>query len=316
MHKKIAVIGTGAIGTSIGLALKASGIDAELVGHDKSFEQARLAKRRGAFDRVEWNLIRAVESADLIVLALPTAAIRPTLQAIRQDVQRDVIITDTAEVKGVVLRWAAQTLPTWAHFVGGNPLVRVPGTGPEAAYAELFQRSRYCVVPSVTAKSEAVETAVHFVELLGARPIFVDADEHDALIAPVRHLPTLLAMAMISLVAESPSWREFRAMTGPLYMASETLPEVEPAEVREFLYANRESLVGWIDRLLVELKEWRDLLEEADEQTCDDRIARLFEAFVRWNEADEWERTRQEIRQYGDFFSLLLGSRPVRPRRR
>lgn len=317
MPVRVAVIGTGVIGTSIGLALKATKAPVEIVGHDKEIERARRAQRLGAFDRTEWNLIRAVESADFIVLALPVSAIRPTLEAIRQDLRPGAVVTDTANVKGAVLRWAAELLPPGVHFVGGHPLVHAPAGGPEAASAELFRFCRYCVVPATTTESQAVEVVVNFVELLGATPLFIDPEEHDALAALAHHLPNLLVVAMLNLIAQTPAWRELWSMVGPQYATSPLLLEVDSADVRESLFANREKLVQRIGALVEELSAWEEILQRADEAAFDDRFTHLRDAFARW-QAEEGERQQaaEEMRRYGNFISLLLGVRSSQERRK
>lgn len=317
MHVRVAVIGTGVIGTSIGLALKAAGAPVEIVGHDRNFERARRAQRLGAFDRTEWNLIRAVESADFIVLALPAYAIRPTLEAIRQDLRPGAVVTDTANVKGAVLRWATELLPPGVHFVGGHPLVHAPAGGPEVASAELFRFCRYCVVPAATTESRAVDVVVNFVELLGATPLFIDPEEHDALAALAYHLPEIIVLALLSLIARMPSWWELWSMVGPQYATSPPLLEVNPADVREHLFANREKLVQRMNALVEELSVWKEILQRADEAAFDDRFARLRDAFARWQAEEEKRRqAAEEIRRYGDFISLLLGVRSPQGRRK
>ena len=117
---KIAIIGLGRIGGSVGLALKKAKIDAEIVGHDKDSETAHKAQKRGAVDKTEWNLHGACDHAGLIVLALPLAAVKSTLEALKESLGPGVIVTDTATTKVPVLEWA-RALPQGVEFVGGNP---------------------------------------------------------------------------------------------------------------------------------------------------------------------------------------------------
>lgn len=289
----IAIIGTGAIGTSLGLALKATDVSLELVGHDKKFEVAKEALQREAFDTVEWNLIAAVEDADLITLALPADAIRPTLEAIRDELKPGVVVTDTADVKQPVLEAAREILPADVHFIGGNPLVRTEGLGVAAASETLFRDRRYCLTPSVSADTNAVDLIVRFLHLIGAKPLFMDPDEHDALIAGVRHLPALLGIALLHLTTQSSAWREMATMAGPLYEAMTRLPSDDTEVLREFFLSNRAALQRWIPRYQEELDRLNGLFREGDREAIDEMLDDLAEARARWARSEAAYRAEE-----------------------
>jgi prephenate dehydrogenase len=97
---RIAIVGLGLIGSSIGLALSREQRDFEIVGHDKSNTAASQAKKLGAVDKVEWNLINACEGAGLVILALPLGAIRETMQALAGELATGAVVLDTATRQG------------------------------------------------------------------------------------------------------------------------------------------------------------------------------------------------------------------------
>src|SRR5438105_799687 len=106
MKPRLTIIGLGQLGTSIGLALKKTGADLELVGHDKDREAISAAQKLGAVDKGEWNLYNACEGAGLIVLSLPLAGVIENINLLKDDVAPGVIVTDTASVKMPVLQAA------------------------------------------------------------------------------------------------------------------------------------------------------------------------------------------------------------------
>lgn len=118
---KITIIGVGAIGTSLGLALKQTDDPPRLIAHDKDPLHTRQALKMGAFDKSEWNLINAVDNADLIVLALPADAVRPTLEAIAADLKPDAVLTDTLSTKADILQMATELLPPHRPFCRWTP---------------------------------------------------------------------------------------------------------------------------------------------------------------------------------------------------
>ena len=169
------IIGLGLIGGSMGLALKKAKVDFEIVGHDKDPNTSSRALKRGAVDRTDWNLHGACEGAGLIILALPLAAVKDTLEALQASVQTGAIVTDTATTKVAVMEWA-KGLPQGVHFIGGDPALSPRrGTiahGIDAADADLFQGATYALVAAPTAEPQAIQAMANLAEFLGAKPFF------------------------------------------------------------------------------------------------------------------------------------------------
>src|SRR3990172_7615468 len=132
--KRITIIGTGLIGGSIGLALKAAKLEGvEIVGHDRERDSAAKAAKMGAVDRAEHNLPRSVEGAGMVIIATPVLAVRETMELIGQDLGEGAIVTDTASTKAHVMRWAAELLPAGVSFIGGHPIAGKENQGIENA---------------------------------------------------------------------------------------------------------------------------------------------------------------------------------------
>ena len=136
---QITIIGTGCVGTSIGLALHAAESPVLVVAHDKNPENAGLARKQKAVDKVDWNLIGACEEADLVILAIPLPAIEETLRVIAPYLKAGCVVTDTADLKAPVSQWAADLLPDSVSYIGGNPLLTGTTSGPAGARADLFR---------------------------------------------------------------------------------------------------------------------------------------------------------------------------------
>ncbi len=259
----ITIIGAGLIGTSLGLALRQEK-ELRVLGHDKDQEQARAAVKRGAFDKAEWNLINACEPADLIILAIPLSGIQPTLTAVGPYLKAGAVITDTARHKTSVLAWAAEALPPQVHFVGGDPLVHPAGSGLEHASADLFRQRLYCLTPASSADETAVQLVVGIVSMLGAKPFFLDAEEHDGLAAAVDTLPALVSAALVETVAGQSSWRELRKLAGSLFEQVSMGASGDPDSLRDSLQANKLNLLHWLDSYMGQLQQLRSLLVEPE----------------------------------------------------
>jgi prephenate dehydrogenase len=282
---RVTIVGLGLIGGSLGLALKKSKLDIEVVGHDKNLGVAGRALKRGAVDKTEWNLINACEGAGLIVLAIPLDGIKDTLAALKPYLQPGVIVTDTATTKAPVLEWA-KDLPEGVHFIGGNPVIKptraVTGRGIDAADAELFRGATYCLTPSTTAVPKAIEAMSSFATLVGAQPYFIEAIEHDGLMAGVQHLPTLLATALASVVMQSQGWRERGKLASADFRAATELVPLDDRTAREQFLAHRTDLVRWIDTIIEELRDLRGMCEREDA----DALKALIQSIAQ--ERDKW----------------------------
>ena len=138
---KIAIIGTGLIGTSLGMALRQSDLrDLEVVGTDYDGRARSGAQKQGAFHKVEGRLWPAIEGADIVVLATPVMAMKDLFETIGPRLQQDAIVTDVGSSKRVVAKWAAEYLPPNSPYVGGHPMAGRETAGPENAAADLFPR--------------------------------------------------------------------------------------------------------------------------------------------------------------------------------
>jgi len=279
---RVSIVGLGMIGGSIGLALRKAEPELEVIGHDREPAVAREARKRGAVHRTEWNLISACEGADIIVLATPVTAIKEILSAVAPYLKEGCLVTDTANVKGQVMRWADEILPPTVNFVGGDPIILKEGTGIEKAEALLFQDALYCLVPSPRASPEAVQVATALVRLLGARPYFIDAAEHDGLMAAVEHLPLILSTVLMRITTNAPAWKELRKLAGEAFQSATHFASYDAPSIRETCLINSENLLRWIDACLHDLQRMRALIAQGDAQGLEEAFEKALQARIRW----------------------------------
>jgi prephenate dehydrogenase len=198
MH--VALLGFGLIGGSLARALlERDPARWTIAAWSPSGEGPRAAESDGTIDRAATSPEDAAEGADLIVLAAPPLACLALLDRLAAiALPRAAVVTDVASTKRrLVERAAALGLP----FVGGHPMAGRESTGYGAAQADLFVDRPWVVVPAEGA--DRVETLAR---ATGARPLRMSADEHDAAVAAISHLPLVLAAALVEAVAGSPDW--------------------------------------------------------------------------------------------------------------
>jgi prephenate dehydrogenase len=309
---QITIVGTGSIGTSIGLALRQSEEPLFIVGHDKDPRHAGAAKKLKAVDKTDWNLIGGCEKADIVILAIPMTAIEETLRALAPNLKQGCVVTDTASLKGQVVGWAEELLPESVSFVGGNPVVVSSGTGPDAADADLFRDNLYCITPASNVHPDAVSLVTSLAALLGGQPYYLDAAEHDGLMAGVEDLPRVLALALAQSTMQESAWREMRKLAGGSFDRITGLIGEDPDALGGVLLANRDNLIRWIDAYGAALKEVRDLVDQGDHEPLAQAIDQAVVA------RHEWQRDRLEgfaeikpvdVQRAGFFRQMFLGDR-------
>jgi prephenate dehydrogenase len=262
--ERVAIVGTGLIGSSIGLGLKAAKLsDVEIVGYDESAPAVASARKRGAVDVVEHDLERAVEGARMVIISTPALAARGVLQDIGPRLSEGAVVTDTLSTKGEILRWADQYLPESVSYVGGHPMAgKATSAGAAEAEADLFRDKAYCLVPSPKAGEQAVKSVLGLIGILGAQPVFIDADEHDQYVAAVSHLPMVVSFALFSLARNSAAWQDMRLLAGNGFQGATRLASGDPQMTHDICVTNGEAVVHWLDRLIEELRKYRGMVAD------------------------------------------------------
>lgn len=309
---RITILGMGPIGASIGLALKQAGLtDTEVVGTDSDRKALSHASRIGAVDRVTGNIRSALNAAQLVILDMPLADIKDVLEAIGPILAEGCVVTDTGIAKVQVMEWARSYLPPGTSFVGGRPLPRQAVTTLDDADAALFAGTEYCVIPAESAPPEAVKTVVGLVEKLGARPLFLDAHEHDSYTAAVTVLPLVLSSALVNTTAGSASWREVSRVAGPEFQEASRLAAGDPRDIASACLGHRDALVYWLDRMIAELHSVREQIKQGDDDLLDTFI-RAFEERAKWQAGAVVEEAGSELPSSSQTMAgLVFGGRLV-----
>ncbi|MCJ7516286.1 MAG: prephenate dehydrogenase/arogenate dehydrogenase family protein [Dehalococcoidia bacterium] len=264
---RIAIIGLGLIGGSIGLALKqANWRRAELIGYARRRETASFAKKSGAVDKVELDLSKAVKSADIIIVATPVLAVKDVFRQIAPDLSEGSIVTDAASTKLEVIRWAQELLPSRVNFVGGHPMAGKEISSIKAATADLFRKCTYCLTPLPQTKPAALRTVKDMVKALGAVPLVIEAEEHDRLVAGISHLPLLLSVALVLATTNNPSWPQMSRLAASGYRDLTRLASGNPELGANICLSNQAAIVSWIDTFIEELKKLRKLVADGSEE--------------------------------------------------
>ena len=308
---RIAIVGLGLIGGSLGLAIHASGRkNIEIIGTDLDRGARRTAQRIGAVDSVQRDLRRTVEDAGLIILATPPGTIKEILQIIGPALSTGAAVTDVASTKMQIMDWARDLLPRGVSFVGGHPMAGSTHQGIANATADLFQGAPYAVVLAPSASEEAVRSVLGLIGLIGATERFMTAEEHDYYVGAVSHMPLVASTALFSMLRRSESWSDFGKIAGPAYRDLTRLASGDPQMSADIASTNRQQIQYWLDRYIVELRRVRDLLDQSDADlfAAFEETQILRDRFLEGEDLDAQAMSKPRVDKKFEVGSLFLGS--------
>ena len=255
MLQKIAILGPGLLGGSIGLAARQRKVAVKVAVWARRQEAADEAYKLGAADEATTDLRRAVADAELVVLAVPIGA----MPALAKQIPAGCVVTDVGSVKYPVVNALAGLLP---KFVGSHPMAGSEQAGIEAARRELFDNTVCIVTPREDTDKAALNLVFEFWKSLGCQVRTLAPQEHDEIVARISHLPHLVAAAVVNVVCSDgahplnfvgPGFKDFsRIASGPPEMWTEIAVE------------NRQEIARGLDHLIEELGKLRAALENAD----------------------------------------------------
>jgi len=195
----VGIVGTGLIGGSIGLALKASG-DVTVTAYDRDSAAAAAALRRQAADRLAETPAEAARDADVVFVATPVGSIVEAIQSCLSHAKEGAIISDVGSVKARVVLEVEKITDAFPGitFVGGHPMAGSESEGIEAARPDLFHDAWWVLTPGERVDPAAYRRLHRLLTAMGARVMALEAHQHDDLMAVISHIPQLAATALMN----------------------------------------------------------------------------------------------------------------------
>jgi prephenate dehydrogenase len=251
-----AIIGTGLIGGSFGLALRKAGFQGPIVGvsSERSIEAAVL---RGAVDRGV-SLEEACAEADLIFLSQPISGILETLPKLNPLVRSGTLVTDAGSTKKAIVDEAARSL-TRCAFLGGHPMAGKESRGAAAADADLFRGRPWVLTADLD--HPVARVFRKWIGLFGAREVMLDAAAHDSLVAWSSHLPQLASTALAAVLGERAP--DAAVVAGPGLLDMTRLAMSSYDLWRDILGTNSAAIGAALDGYIAELQRLRMDYERA-----------------------------------------------------
>jgi prephenate dehydrogenase len=256
----IGVVGTGLIGTSVALA--AARLGHPVRGHDADGGTLARAAVRAGFEPVD-SIAACARGAEFVFVCTPVPAIASTAaECLAAD--PNVLVTDVGSVKShlVVEVETRAGKDAGGRFVGGHPMAGSERAGPDAGSASLFDGAAWILTPGPAGQAN-VERLAAWIRRIGARPMVMDPERHDRLVAVVSHLPQVVSSALMALAAREHALDpDLLDLSAGGFRDLTRLAASSPPLWTDILRTNRDAVVPALSRFVEALQEIRDALED------------------------------------------------------
>ncbi len=270
---KVAIVGVGLIGGSIGLALQER-LGASVIGYDPAEPVRAEALRRRAIGGVAESPAQAVADAELVFVAAPVSALAGAIDEVLAAAGGDCAVSDVGSTKRELVAGRGDQ-----RFIGGHPLAGAETSGVEHARADLFDGATWYLTPGPGTSGALYERLHKTLAGIGAQPTAIDAADHDRVMASVSHLPHVFANVLVAQAARALGEGESVPATGPSFRDATRVAGASATIWPDIYLSNREALVALIDEAQGRLADVRAALAGADRG-----------AIERWNDAARADR--------------------------
>jgi prephenate dehydrogenase len=250
-NANIALIGLGLMGGSLALSLK--GRCRHLSAYDPDQSTLELARRQEIVHHADSDPAKILADADLVILACPVPAIVEWLHRLPEYIQHPCIVLDIGSSKRTIVA-ALETLPANFDPIGGHPICGRERLSLENAERFLYRDAPFVLTPLERTSENARSAALQIVEALGADPIWLDADDHDRILAATSHLPYLLSAALALATPD-----DCTPLVGPGFRSTSRLAGTPSSMMLGVLQSNRDNVLASIANFRYSL----DILESA-----------------------------------------------------
>ena len=260
--ERVAILGLGLMGASLGMALRERGVARQVAGFDADPGVTERARERGAIDVGYASVAEAVAGSDLVALATPLLAMRDLLAEMAPLLAETTVVTDLGSVKAPVVSWAEPLLRAPGQFVGGHPMAGSEQSGVEAANSGLYRDCVWCLTPTDHTSTTALHMVTRLIEAMGANPRIMPPEQHDQAVALASHLPLVAASALTLTVAQSPDATDAFALAAGGFRDATRVASGSPRMARDICLTNTTPLLSALDRYIATLQSLRDLIVE------------------------------------------------------
>ena len=278
---RLALIGVGLIGGSFAKALRAAGKVDEVTGFDNQPETLRRAVELGIIDQCAESAARAVDHADLVMIATPVGSIQDILRAVAAHLAPDAIVSDVGSTKVSVVDAARHELGSaFERFVPGHPIAGREHSGVEYSEVALFNDKLFISTPVQRTDPDAARQVEALWRSVGCHTDRMTPEEHDAVFAAVSHLPHLLAFALVAQIAADPDAKRKFALAGAGFHDFTRIAASSPTLWSDVCVANRDAISDELRQHRNVLADLQRAIDECDREALQSVFSRAAAALA------------------------------------
>ncbi|MHB9095510.1 MAG: prephenate dehydrogenase/arogenate dehydrogenase family protein [Eubacteriales bacterium] len=278
LFDKVAIIGVGLIGGSLGMALCSRGLVSRVVGVDTERISLELALEAEVIHEGSEDIACAVEDADLVVIATPVGLTVDIVKQIVPFIKEGCIVTDVGSTKASIVREVSKLMPPGTYFVGGHPMTGSETVGVKGADRYLFENAVYILTPAKETDRAAVLKTRELVDSLGAKVIELDPEEHDLMVAVVSHLPHLVATALVNTAGEiEQDHKGLLMLAAGGFRDTTRVASGNPVMWKDICLTNKEGILKVLDRFARVLEKTRQIIEMSDDKGLEEQFKKARE---------------------------------------
>lgn len=271
MFQRVAIVGVGLIGGSLGLALRGRGLADEVLGISRRRRTIDEAVGIGAIDSGSLSIDDAL-AADLIVLAAPVRGIVEAVRTLGPRLRPGCWMTDVGSTKAEVMAAAVESIAPGAGFVGGHPMAGSEQGGVGASRADLFEGAVYVLCRSGSGDAGPLPSLARAV---GATPVEMDPVLHDEAVARISHLPHVVVAALAEAAVSGAVPAEvLRLLVAGGFKSTTRIAGSPPELWRDVCLTNRTALLAALDSFDGALARFRQALESGNASELEEAFAR------------------------------------------
>lgn len=275
MIDRLCIVGVGLMGGSLAKDLRHLGLCGEIIGCSRKREHLARARELGIIDAYHLDPAKAVEGADLVVLAVPLGAMAAVLAAMGPGLASDAVLTDVGSAKCSVIeaaRSAFGTVPE--NFVPAHPIAGTEHSGVEAALQGLFQGCRVILTPTAQTRPEAVNRVRDMWQAVGAEVLEMDPAHHDQVLAATSHLPHMLAYTLVNMLGQMEERVEMFRYAAGGFRDFTRIASSDPQMWHDICIANRDALVDALEQFQADLGVAVAAIRDGDGKTVKEIFTR------------------------------------------
>lgn len=263
--EKVALIGVGLLGGSLGLALKQRGLAKRVHGYVRRSSSVQECQDLDVVDEATQHLPSAVEGADLVILCTPLSQMRELAVGMVPALRHGAFVTDVGSVKASVVRQVEPLITgAGAHFVGSHPMAGSEKMGVRAAQPSLFVQAVCVITPTPRSSPEAVHAVKTLWHSVGAQVLTLSPEVHDEFVSRSSHLPHVVAAELANYVLSPAYPREQALLCANGFRDTTRIASGSPEMWRDIAVANRKNLARVLGVFIEDLQELQLALERAD----------------------------------------------------